>query len=85
MKIVESEEYNNSFYIVNPINNRNSRDDEIAQYFNLEYDKYIELLKKFGAHSFNGQYYFKTEKQACYFLNSKDLELYLILARLCND
>ena len=78
---------NRGFFIRHPKanNSHSSTDITMAQYFNIKYNEYIKLLEKWGAKKYVSEYYFETKEDTEKFLNSKDLEPHLILARLCND
>jgi len=68
---------NNDELIPNPL------DEDVARYLGIDYNEYIEIMLKYGAcKKYGGEYFFRSYEDCEKFLNSKELEPYLIMARI---
>ena len=61
-------------------------DKELAKYLNIKLEDYLNLMNKYGAYEFRrNEYYFKTEEDAKSFINSPELESYIIMNKLMEE
>ena len=79
--------FNTRGYYITSDNINQGFDRDVAQYLNISYKEYVKILIKYGAKKPRGtkEYYFKTNEECKKFLNSTELEPYLIMEKLTED
>ena len=60
----------------------NIPDREIAKMLNIDYELYIEIMKKYGAMKYRKDYYFYNHQDAINCLNDENLQSYLMMYEL---
>ena len=72
-------------YYINDTRYSSLPDIDVAKILNIDYELYIEIMKKYGATKYTRYYYFYNRQDAINCLKGSELEPYLIMEKLMKE